>query len=788
MDINNRKLNLKINFSKNRPLLGNNKTSTGKIDLSKNNSITIGNPNLTLTETTYTLNQLKNNYKFTDNVIHKYFKAAPLQGFTKPTLNNRTVTYIVNTATGCKTINDVVNIVYQDYQKDLILDNFLNNANRKSDKAEDLSKTKNGTKLSKDNYKQYIDEISLATGEEAKELRRAAVNKMIQDFTQGNLSVLLLAELFKAIGITDISGSTKNNLLTYNFVFENKKYSMTCNAKEAASGTDTKTVTTYTQEDLLANKGATEELINKYFEPVSQEAGKSTNYKLRDGKTYAAFLEALKPKTEEKNGTFESKNEAGHLVETTYKDGKVTKIVEYDSSSKSKRRTETEYNKDGSQTITKYDYSGDVKSAIEYDKNGKITQETQYTYSGKEVTKYNTDGSKIKYVYDKEGNITLEIHTSKDGKERYFKTTVNNDGSKTRLEYDKEYWGDVIGKTEYDAQGRLTYSATYNGIYVTDKKITYNADGSRTEIQYKEHSESSKDPYKAAEKTYDKNGNLISDIVYKNDEKQSETKYTYDSKGLVSKTVIQYQNELKDKETVTDKNGKKLSETVYKGSWTDPDSGTEYKSGTYGAIIQTTYDGAKTTETIKVNDGKTLLRETITDTDENTKTVNNYSNGKMNTQIVTDLNGNKLSEIGYDQNGKMLYTTKWDYKNNTEATTFADGSTSSKKIGNTTAELKSVSGTKLGVTIKGKYQVSFGTILTKSDHSNYFANTTYNCFVLKNNNDEITQRVVYNPGGSIKTIQTFTYDYTDKKNYKVKQCNMRCSGNRNRYADICRNT
>ena len=940
MNINNRKVNLKLNFSKNRPLLGNNKTSTGKIDLSKNNSITIGNPNLTLTETTYTLNQLKNNYKFTDDIIKKYFKTAPMQTFTSPTLNNKTVTYIVNTATGCQTINDVVNIVFQDYQKDLVLDNFLKNANKKTDKATDLSKTKNGTQLSVNNYKEYIDEIGLATGEEAKDLRKAAVNKMIKDFTQGNLSLELLGKLFNTLGITDTKETigTNSQGYTYSFTFEGKKYTMTCNIQAAFSGTDGKTVTTYTQEDLLANKGATEELINKYFEPVSEEAGKAINYKLKTGKTYTAFLEALKPKTEEKNGTFESKNEAGHLVETTYvdgkvtkvveynygfkskdrteteynkdgsktvtiydyndkvkstakydkndkiiegtiseknkaghlvettyKDGKVTKIVEYNSSYKSKTRTETEYNKDGSKTVTKYDYGnevisitkydknnnildgtvesknkagnlvettykdgkitkiveyngdkkygektetkynkdgsqtinkydyfGQVKSTIEYDKNGKITQETQYTSDGREVTKYNTDGSKLTYVYDKEDNITLEIHTSKDGKERYLQTIVNKDGSKTRLEYANKNKGGVIAKTEYDAQGRLTYNASYSGYYVTDKKITYNADGSRTEIQYEKHNKDSKAAPKASEKNYDKNGNLISEIVYKDNKKQSETHCTYDSKGLVSKAVIQYQNELKDKETVTDKNGNKLSETVYKGIWTDPNSGTKYKDGTYGAIIQTTYDGAKTTETIKINDGKTILRETITDTDKNTKTVITYSNGKKSVSRTTDAKNNVLEQIDYDSDGKMKSKVVNEYENDKlkSSTTYdkdnkvvnkivyeysADGKTRTEKIYDSKDNLISTAKTTISE-LNGREKLTTNnynaenkltsTVINYYDKSGNNYIDTYDKTGKQNNMGMITSRKLYDKSGKLSKTYTYTYsEITDNKNY-----------------------
>ena len=228
---------------------------------------------------TYTLSQLKDSYKFTEDIIDKYFKKD---------VNSEN--YTLNAETGCKTLAEVQQLVVENYQKDMVLLNFMNDKNRRTNSGQNMEKYY-GTniEITKDNYTQYVDKITKDLGEEDT-TKQNALNKLINDYTQGNIAISLMNTLFDAIGVTDVKRLSKQRGIMngYEFTFNDKKYTIWCNTFKATSGMDDSVTTTYNIADLKAT-GATQEIIDKYFESVASIDGENTTYRLKRT-SYATFL------------------------------------------------------------------------------------------------------------------------------------------------------------------------------------------------------------------------------------------------------------------------------------------------------------------------------------------------------------------------------------------------------------------------------------------------------------------------------------------------------------------
>lgn len=228
---------------------------------------------------TYTLSQLKDSYKFTDDIIEKYFKKD---------VNSEN--YTLNAETDCKTLAEVQQLVVENYQKDMVLLNFMNDKNRRTNSGQNMEKYY-GTniEITKDNYTQYVDKITKDLGEEDT-TKQNALNKLINDYTQGNIAISLMNTLFDAIGVTDVKRLSKQRGIMngYEFTFNDKKYTIWCNTFKATSGMDDSVTTTYNIADLKAT-GATQEIIDKYFESVASIDGENTTYRLKRT-SYATFL------------------------------------------------------------------------------------------------------------------------------------------------------------------------------------------------------------------------------------------------------------------------------------------------------------------------------------------------------------------------------------------------------------------------------------------------------------------------------------------------------------------
>ena len=786
------------------------------------------------TPKTFSYSELKNTYKFTDDIINKYFKkeetanARPQSGRTTSGVN-----YVLNTEAGCKTIAEVEQKMAEQYQKAMVLVNFLNDKNKKTDVVNDMKKAGDGNTITKDNYQKYVDEIKQALGNDEDAIVEKALEKLVKDFTEGNISMNMVSTIADAMGIDSSKAkfSRRGNELGYEIEYKGKTYTMFCMIDALTSGTDDKSLQTYTLSDLQKTE-ATEEQINKYFYAATIVDGKTTTYHMRSNYTYAQFEEEVKA-SQKKNGVETSRNAQGYKVETTYVDGVVTKVVEYKYDGKSvaketeyfangqvkhetkyvsysdKKEAETEFYENGkTKSETTYDYYGPTTK--EYDEKGTLKIETAYDYYGKNVTTYNSDGSTVKTSYDKNtNNPTKEVRTSANGIESYFAIEVADDGSKTVTEHsDGKYMSDYnrVGVEKYDAQGRLTYKSKYQSTYsYTDTKYIYNEDGSRREISYDSHSDNTHGDI-TSDKTYDKNGRLIKTATYgsssskRQDLPDTEVSYTYDSNGAILTTTttkydIEYDRNKKtyyqDKtsETVTDKNGSTISEIKYNALWTDPTTGTDYKKG---LTLVTTYDGTKKTITATLSGKK--LKEITTDSATNTQTIIAYNNGIISSAKTTDGNNNVLEDIKYDsagnlsskvsneyQNGKLKTSIVYDKNGNIQTKTVyeysADGNTITAKVYDSKGNLKSKTVTVKSTDKNGRekltnknYDNSDKLLSTvNSYYSNDGKERYEDTYDATKNNGMISNRKVYDSYDNVKRSYNYTYQITDSKNYTRTQ-------------------
>ena len=750
---------------------------------------------------TFSYSELKNSYKFTDNIINKYFKkeetanakpdtgAAASKVYISNTGAATSKVYILNTEAGCKNIAEVEQKMAEQYQKAMVLVNFLNDKNKKTDVVNDMKKAGDGNTITKDNYQKYVDEIKQALGNDEDAIVEKALEKLVKDFTEGNISMNMVSTIADAMGIDSSKAkfSRRGNELGYEIEYKGKTYTMFCMIDALTSGTDDKSLQTYTLSDLQKTE-ATEEQINKYFYAATTVDGKTTTYHMRSNYTYAQFEEEVKA-SQKKNGVETSKNAQGYKVETTYVDGVVTKVVEYKKDGKKlaketeyyangqvkhetkyvsysdKKEAETEFYENGkTKSETTYDYYGPTTK--EYDEKGTLKIETAYDYYGKNVTTYNSDGSTVKTTYDKETNKPIkEVRTSANGIESYFAIKVADDGSKTVTEHSAgKYMDDYnrVGVEKYDAQGRLIYKSKYISTWsYTDTKYIYNEDGSRREISYDSHSDNTHGNI-TSDKTYDKNGRLIKSASYPRNNytlPTTEVLYSYDSNGAIStKTTIEYDiyygEQRKKSETVTDKNGKVLSKITYERSYQDENTG---KYVGKERKIVTTNDGDKSTVATYI--ANQITQEVVTDSAKNTKTTITYENGKKSLEVITQ-NNKVISETMYDTNGNVTYAHT--IGNKLEELTLTDGAKIAFENGSVTADITDKSGNKIGVAKKTTSKINIG-----SNASEISQAQNLDCVNIYDNSGNLTSRVVYNTDGTIKTIQKLTYKYTDNNNYKI---------------------
>ena len=730
----------------------------------KNKTYTITQKNATTSTPTYTLSQLQNSYKFSDEIINKYFKKQNVStsGAAGAKQNSGNIDkYVVDTSSGCKTISDVEEIAAKQYQKDMVLTNFLNDMNKQTNSVSNMQKASDGKEITKDNYKNYVKEITATLGTDTDAAKQKALDKLIKDYTQGNIAFQMMSTLFEAIGITVTNvitkGSGTKTSITFEFSFNGKSYKMSCNLLASLSGTDKKTVNTYSANE-LKNIGATSEQIDKYFESISSIDGKSNTYKLRSGKTYTAFLEEVN--TNPKNGDYTTTNSAGNTVVTTYKDNVKTKEVEYDKNGKV--ANETIYNKDGSKVVT--EFANGVKSKVTtYDKNGNVTKTDKYDKNGNiikngDFTTTNSAGNTVVTTY-KDNVKTKEVEYDKNNKVAS-ETVYNTDGTKTRTEFSDGVKSKV---TTYDKNGNATKTDRYdkngnlikNGDYTT----TNNA-GNKVVTTYK-------DGVKTKEVEYDKNNKVASETVYNTDG---------------TKTRTEYSDGVKAKVTSYDKDGNVTKTDKYDKDGNIIKNGDFTTTNSAGNTVVTTYKDNVKTKEVEYDKNNNVLSETVYNSD-GTKTVTAYSEGVKSKVTTYDKNGNVTKSENYDKNGNLIqdgevkttnakgnkvYTTykngvatkETEYDKQTgnlvSATTFnADGSKTVKEYSDKYGEYYTVS----------NYNKAGKITDSKSMRINY---VTAEAVYTYNKNGELETKAVTQYGGSGYRDKIST-TITDKNGNKISE-------------------
>jgi len=208
--------------------------------------------------------------KLPKEIINKYFDIALKQ-------NGQAMQYSLKPNCGYTSLNQLKNDLYQQYKNDLILDNFL--TGRGMENSTGLMKTESGKYVISTNYVQLADEIKLATGNEAKQLRKKAFNKFIKEFASGNVTTTQAMNILKAIGVESQTRKTVNGNYEYTIKFEGKTYTVTCNKDAAAKADDDKTVQTFDKNTLRNKYGLNEEALNQYFDVVAQEGNTGVVYK-----------------------------------------------------------------------------------------------------------------------------------------------------------------------------------------------------------------------------------------------------------------------------------------------------------------------------------------------------------------------------------------------------------------------------------------------------------------------------------------------------------------------------
>ncbi len=326
------------------------------------------------------------------------------------------------------------------------------------------------------------------------------------------------------------------------------------------------------------------------------------------------------------------------------------------------------YDKDGYKYVTFYNEQGHVKKEIYYDNDGEIDYECDHEYTfddkGNMLSKKQyTDGTLSReYEYSYKASNPSETYESK-------RTDYHDDSTK-RIEIYNEN-RETVSATEYDAQGNVTYSSTFEYEYddngellkryeyengrLTDineyayypddpdetyfnKHIIYYEDSSHRIVVYNTRGGIISDTYYFADSTkhetlYDGNGNTLSDTYYDADGNISDKytyEYTFDDKGNVM-----LEKEYKD--------GKLYSQTEYSYKTDDPED--VYKSQ------RTYYHDDLSKEVIKYDEHGATISEVVYDAQGNVEFSVTYEN-------EYDDEGNFLNEKKYE-NGVL--TCLWEY-------------------------------------------------------------------------------------------------------------------------------
>ena len=241
--------------------------------------------------TTYTDTSLRTTYKFSTEVINKYFDAV--EENTDSTGKSTVTKYVFKPDCGYTSPIALRSALFAEAKKQLIMANFLeNDFDKDSTSTNALYKVNGGkTALSSTNYTSYTKEIN-AQGSDINELKKKALNKLIKDFSCGNLMVNQLDTILNSIGVENKSRTTTNGNYEVTFKFEGKNYKITCNTAAAAKGGDAVHNKAYVFDSNFFSKvvySKIEKIKEKYFFEIDENS-----YRLKDELNLSEFLQEAK--------------------------------------------------------------------------------------------------------------------------------------------------------------------------------------------------------------------------------------------------------------------------------------------------------------------------------------------------------------------------------------------------------------------------------------------------------------------------------------------------------------
>lgn len=317
----------------------------------------------------------------------------------------------------------------------------------------------------------------------------------------------------------------------------------------------------------------------------------------------------------------------------------------------------------------KYDEHGNITSSVSYDRDGKATSETKYTYE------YDDNGNMLKRTVINKDGITESVYeyeyfeatTSPAGDaipitktkiEYTYEYKFNEDGSKKQVETEKD--GEAFSKTkyEYNDEGKLTKVTSYGeGGKITSKiKYEYDNDGNLVSEENYEGDELS---YKTE---YNANGREISNTSYYGDD--SKIEYRYDDKGnfiFISQGDSDYFTELSF-EYEYDKKDKILSIT--------PEINCESEDDTDDLEIEVDFECDSNNNLSMLN---FIIKGELDGDEVDSEYTIEYEYNENNTpqsntiEISYDDNSSTSLVYEYDENGILTsYTTYDDDKKDTE--------------------------------------------------------------------------------------------------------------------------
>ena len=411
-------------------------------------------------------NKLTKNYKFSDDMIAKYFdEAISTDGKKYYVLKSDYSEY--------KNASGLSKAVRSELKSKLMLSNFLNGSgtyiSQTSGKVIEggYDRTSDGTRLDDKNYAQYADEIEAASGGDYEKLKSDALQKLIKDFTSGNLNYTQTSKLLRQIGVEDQKCTYKNGNQIFTFEYNNKSYTITCNSHSANRGADDNTETTFTKDD-LTKLGLSDDMINNYFHAASEEDGNIVSY--TPNKAKASYrknpendIKALYALVGIKNDKYYTQSQ--YLKLNDY-ESMIKEILESAGDNIDVKALQDEafdkYINDkasGKKTSVPYLDILDARPDYEYLKLGLripgyidshiIRNGNKYVIYQPEGIPYSTKKITKLYTYTKEQLIN-DLHLGEAEIRKYFKAAITCNGKTIKYAINRSYMNSDFGKQFYE--------------------------------------------------------------------------------------------------------------------------------------------------------------------------------------------------------------------------------------------------------------------------------------------------------------------------------------------------